>query len=115
MPDASFESSLVFTSYSMLIGAGQTTTSGNTTLITPTAGTALHVHYCSYNPSAAAEVGFRFGSNGTIFLRNNLTSGSVISKDFGDTRFIAGAKDEALFLNQNAAVTTNWTVFYTEF
>ena len=115
MPNVGVESSGIFTSYPMLIGAGQATTVGNTTLVTPTAGTILRVHYCSYNPSAAAEVGFRFGASGTIFLRNNLTSGSVISKDFGETRFIAGARDEAIFLNQSAAVTTNWTIFYTEF
>lgn len=98
----------------MSIASGQVTTSGNTSLVTPASGATLHVHYCSYNPKAATEAGFRWGSTGTIFLRNDVTANSVIAKDFGETRYIMGKPDESLFLNQSVATTVNWTVFYTE-
>lgn len=114
MPHVSDVQAPFFLGFPLTISAGQVTTSGNTQIVAPMSGAKVRVHYCSYNPTAAAEVGFRFGSAGTIFLRNNVTAGSVIAKDFGEMRHIEGAPDEALFLNQNVAVITNWTVFYTD-
>lgn len=95
--------------------SGSTSASGNTTLITPGAGAKLRISYLSYNPSAAAEVAFRFGAAGTLILRNNLTTGgSVIAKDFGDFRYIEGATNESLILNLSVAVATIWNVNYVE-
>ena len=99
---------------SLSIGAGQATALGNTLLLTPASGKSLRLWYVSYNPATAAEIGFRFGAAGTIWLRNNLVANSVIAKDFKDFKFIQGAADEELYLNQTPAVTTNWTVFYLE-
>ena len=99
----------------LTIGAGQATGAGNTLLVSPHPDRRLRLHYVSYNPKAAAEVGFRFGEAGLIWLRNDLIAPmSVIAKDLGDFRFLEGGVGEALYVNQNNAVTTNWTVFYTE-
>ena len=99
----------------LLIGSGQVTAAGNTQLIAPHENRRLLLNYVSYNPNAAAEVGVRFGETGPIFLRNDLVAPmSVIAKDFGDFRFLLGGVGEALYLNQNNAVKTNWTVFYQE-
>ena len=98
----------------LLIGAGQASGAGNNTLLTPVAGFAIRVHYASYNPAADAEIGFRFGAAGNIWLRNNVIAKSVIAKDFGDLRFIQGEPNEALILNLSAGTVTDWTVFYLE-
>ena len=98
----------------LTVGAGQSTGSGNNTLLTPAAGKRIRGYYFSYNPVLAAEIGFRFGSTGTIFLQNNITANSVISKDMGDLRFVQGGVDEPLLLNQSLGITTDWTVFYLE-
>ena len=97
----------------LTIAAGQATVAGNTLLVSAQPGRRLRIHYCSYNPKGDAEVGFRFGETGLIFLRNDLVARSVIAKDLKDLRFLEGGVGEALYLNQNNAVTTNWTVFYT--
>ena len=96
------------------IGAGQASSSGNNTLITPTAGMKLRVYYLSYNPVTAAECAFRFGATGTLFLRNNIASKSVVAKEMGVSRYLEGAVNEPLILNLSDAVTTNWTVYYSE-
>ncbi|OGO36717.1 MAG: hypothetical protein A2W35_17965 [Chloroflexi bacterium RBG_16_57_11] len=96
------------------IAAGTASSSGNTTLITPASGKSVRVYYASYNNALAVEAGFRFGAAGTIWLKNNLVANSVISKDFGDLRYVQGAVDEVLILNLSLAVSTNWTVFYVE-
>jgi hypothetical protein len=95
--------------------SGSVSSSGNNTLITPTAGMRLRVFYAAYNPSAAVEAAFRFGTSGTLFLRNNLTAGgSIVSKDFGEFRNITGGVDEPLILNLSSGVTTIWNCFYME-
>ena len=94
--------------------SGQATASGNNTLITPTSGKALRIFYAAYNPLASVEAAFRFGAAGTLWLRNNLVANSVVSKDFGDLRYLQGAVDEALILNLSLAASVNWTVFYKE-
>lgn len=114
MPDVGFTRSEFFSGYAMSMASGQVTASGNTALVTPAIGATLHIHYCSYNPRGATEAGFRWGTTGTIFLRNDVAANSVIAKDFGETRYISGKPDESLYLNQSADTTVNWTVFYTE-
>ena len=94
--------------------SGQVSASGNNTLLTPTAGKALRVHYAAYNPLAAVEAAFRFGPTGSLWLRNNITANSVIAKDFDNFRFLQGAIDALLILNLSAAVSVNWNVLYTE-
>ena len=94
--------------------SGQTSTSGNTTLLTPAGSNRIRVYYASYNPLLAVEAAFRFGATGTLWLRNNITANSVIAKDFGDFRFVQGAASEALILNLSLGVATNWNVLYVE-
>lgn len=94
--------------------SGQVSSSGNNTLLTPTSGKRLRVYYASYNPLTAVEAAFRFGAAGTLWLRNNITANSVISKDFGDLRYLQGAVNEAVLLNLSLAVNVNWNVFYVE-
>jgi hypothetical protein len=98
--------------YALQRASGQANTPGNTTLVTPPPGKLISIHYISYNPKAPVEVGFRFGENGQLFLRNDLVGLSVIAKDTGDMHSIDGGVDEPLILNLSAAVVTNWTVFY---
>ena len=98
----------------LTVASGQVSGLGNNTLITPTSGKALRVSYASYNPTLALEAAFRFGAAGSLWLRNNLVANSVVSKDFGDLRWIQGAVDEVLILNLSAALATNWNVFYVE-
>ena len=95
--------------------SGSVAGSGNNTLITPAAGKKVRCYYLAYNNALAVEAAFRFGAAGTLFLRNNLTAaGSVISKDFGDFRYVEGAVNESLILNLSLAVTTIWNAFYVE-
>ena len=94
--------------------SGQTSTSGNTTLLTPASGKLIRVYYASYNPLLAVEAAFRFGATGTLWLRNNITANSVIAKDFGDFRFVQGTVGEVLILNLSLGVATNWNIMYVE-
>jgi hypothetical protein len=82
-------------------------------------GKHLRLHYVSYQPSAAVEVGFRFGTAGQIFLLNSITTGgSVVAKDFGDFRFIDAVRQsdstDDLYLWLSAAVPTIYNIFYTK-
>ena len=74
----------------------------------------LNISYASYNPTLALEAAFRFGATGSLWLRNNLVANSVVSKDFGDLRWVQGAVDEVLILNLSAGLATNWNIFYVE-
>ena len=94
--------------------SGQTSASGNTTLITPTTGKSLRLSYVSYNPASAVECAFRFGAAGDLFLRNSVVANGIVAKDFGDLRYVEGAVNEALVLNLSSSVTTTWNCFYTE-
>ena len=87
---------------------------GNNTLLTPSSGKKLRLSYASYNPALAVEAAFRFGAAGTLFLRNSLTVSGVVSKDFGDMRYLEGAVDEPLILNLSLGVATIWNALYTE-
>ena len=98
----------------LTIASGQVSSLGNNTLITPAAGTRIRVYYASYNPLLAVEAAFRFGTAGSLWLRNNVTANSVIAKDFGDLRFIQGAVGEAVILNLSLAVGINWNLTYLE-
>lgn len=99
----------------LIPASGVASASGNTTLVTPTAGMRLRVYYVAYNPAAAVEAGFRFGASGTLFPRNTLTvAGSVIAKDFGNLSYWQGAINESLLLNLSSAVSTVWNVLYVE-
>lgn len=101
-------------SMSPLIASGQVNGGGNNTLLTPTAGKKLRIHYFSYNPLLAVEAAFRFGASGTLFLRNNVTANSIVAKEFGTNRGWEGAVDEALILNLSLGVSVNWNVVYSE-
>ena len=94
--------------------SGSVTGLGNNTLITPASGKKIRLSYVSYNPALAVEAGFRFGAAGTLFLRNSIGAGSVVSKDFGDMRYVEGAVDEALILNLSVGVATIWNALYVE-
>lgn len=97
------------------IASGSVNASSNNTVVTPTAGKKLRVHYVSYNPAEAVEAAFRLGSTGTRFLRNNLVAGgSIVAKDFGDFRYLEGAVNDPLILNLSSGVITIWNAFYTE-
>lgn len=99
----------------LLIGSGSVNSSGNNTIVTPTSGKRLYVHYVSYNPAAAVEAAFRFGATGTLFLRNSLLSGGgVVAKEFGDKKCVRGAVDEPLILNLSLGVSVIWNCFYHE-
>lgn len=87
---------------------------GNNTLLTPAAGKKLRLAYASYNPALAVEAGFRFGAAGPLFLRNSVSAGSVIAKDFGDMRYTEGAVDDSLILNLSIGVATIWNALYQE-
>jgi hypothetical protein len=96
--------------------AGLTVASGDTLCVAPSAPNRyILVHYLSYNPqSAPVTCAFRFGA-GPLFLVNTiLQGGAVVAKDFGDFRFIKGAAGEALYFNQDQAVSTAWNAFYRE-
>lgn len=94
--------------------SGQVSTLGNNTLLTPASGKKLRLFYVSYNPIVAVEAAFRFGAAGGLFLRNNVTAGSVIAKDYGFSRYKEGAVDEPLVLNLSVGVAVNWNAFYQE-
>lgn len=95
------------------LASGTASSSGNNLIVTPTSTFTLRVHYASYNPSAATTCAFRFGTSGTMFIKNALTTGgAVIAKDFGDFRYVEGAADESLYLNLSGAVDTIWNVLY---
>lgn len=95
--------------------SGIASSSGNNLLITPAASKKLRIAYLSYNPNASVEVAFRFGAGGVLFLRNNVAvANSIIAKDFGDTKYVEGAVNEALNLNLSSAVDTIWNALYTE-
>ena len=111
---ASNQSDVPVSKVQLLTASGQTSSSGNTTVITPTGGKKIRVAYLSYNPASATEAAFRFGAAGSLFMRNAVPAGGIVAKDFGDFRYIEGATDEILVLNLTAAVTTTWNVFYTE-
>ena len=98
----------------LVVASGSVNGSGNNTLITPASGKKLRLSYVSYNPALAVEAAFRFGAAGTLFLRNSLSAGGVVAKDFGDLRYIEGAVDEALVLNLSLGVATIWNALYTE-
>ena len=98
----------------LTIASGQVSGLGNNTVVTPASGKLVRVYYASYNPLLAVEAAFRFGSTGSLWLRNNVTANSVIAKDFGDFRFVQGTANEVLILNLSLAVSTNWNVAYQE-
>lgn len=95
--------------------SGSVSSSGNNLLITPASGKRIRLHFADYNPAAAVEAAFRFGTSGQLFLRHNIVvAGSIIMKDFGDVAFVEGAVDEPLYLNLSGAVTTLWNTFHVE-
>lgn len=94
--------------------SGSVSSSGNNTVVTPASGKYLRLAYASYNPALAVEAGFRFGAAGTLFLRNSVSAGAVVAKDFGDMRCLEGAVDEPLILNLSVGVATIWNALYQE-
>jgi hypothetical protein len=101
--------------YELTPASGTITDAGNTIVLTPSAGKRLRIFYLSYNPDGETDIGYRFGAAGPLFLFNHIRfGGSIVGKDFGDQRYLQGAVDEDLVLNQSAIVNTNWNVFYLE-
>lgn len=99
----------------LLYASGTASSSGNTSIVTPTAGKKVQLRYISYNPLAVNDVYFRFGVAGTKILYNSIVAaGSIITKDFGDFRYIEGAINEVLYINLLNAASTIWNIFYTE-
>jgi hypothetical protein len=96
------------------VANGVTSASGLTTVVPFVSGKTLRIHYLSYNPSAPVTVSWNLGGVGTI-LANTLTiGGAIIAKDFGDFHYVECAFESNLQLELSAAVSTNWTAFYTE-
>ena len=98
----------------LAFASGEASSEGNNLIVTPTAGKKLRVYYASCNPAEAVQAGFRFGTDGTLFLRNNVPAKSIVGKDFGDFRYLSGSVGEALYLNLSGAVATIWNVNYLE-
>lgn len=96
------------------MASGQSSLSGNNSIVVPQSGKKLRIYYASYNPSVGVTAAFRFGASGPLWLQNTVTADSVIAKDFGDLRYSEGAIDESLFLNLSDSVPTKWNVFYVE-
>ena len=94
--------------------SGQVNSSGNNTLLTPASGKFLRLFYVSYNPLAAVECAFRFGAAGELWLRNNITGHSIVSKEFGPRRSLDGEVGAALVLNLSGSVAVIWNAFYAE-
>lgn len=93
--------------------SGNTSTSG-AALVTPASGKKLRVYYASYNPQLVdTELGFQFAS-GVLFLYNQVPAGSIVAKDFGDTRYIQGGIDEPLNIFIGTFALVYFNVFYTE-
>ena len=83
--------------------------------MTPAAGKKIRLFYASYNPDAPTTLGFRFGAAGATFLNNKITvAASIVAKDLNYKRYLEGAVDEPLILNQDAAVNTIWNILYLE-
>lgn len=101
---------------------GTATAAGETVVITPPASNLLLVSYLSYNPAAPVDVKFYFKAAGEVppntpssayFFHNNVTvGGSIIAKDFGDFRHLAGDLDQPLVIVLSAAVDVIWNVVY---
>lgn len=99
----------------LITASGTVSSSGNNTVVTPSSGKKIRVYYLSYNPSAPVTAAYRFGAAGNLFLQNNIVQGgSIVSKDFGDFRYVQGATDEVLILNLSAGVSTIWNCNYIE-
>lgn len=93
--------------------SGLISTSGGA-LVTPASGKKLRVYYVSYNPELVeTELGLQFGS-GTLFLYNKVQAGSIIAKDFGDTRYLQGGINESLNIYIGTFSNVYFNVFYTE-
>lgn len=94
-------------------------TSGNTTLITPTSGRRVRLFYVLMNADGAnaADVtsAVRFGASGSLVYPVCLKAGSIFARNIGaGRRYVQGAINEALIANLSAAQTVNLTVEWEE-
>ena len=93
---------------------GTVSAAGNNAIVTPAAGKKVRVHYFAYNPETAGTFFYRFGTGGASHLRAKVPAESYISRAFEASYRLDGAVDESLFLNLDAAVNVNYSVYYTE-
>jgi hypothetical protein len=100
----------------LLYKSGTATAAGNTSLITPTSGHLIRLAYLSYGSDSNPKVtvAFRFGTAGVLFLRNSINIGNIVTKDFGDLRYVEGTVNQPLFLNLSTGSSILWNVFYIE-
>ena len=98
----------------LLPASGDVSAAGNNVLVTPTSGKAIRLYYASYNPVGGDTLAaFRFGTAGTLFLRNDAVQGAIIAKNLRPD-YMQGDPDEPLFLYLAVAVSTRWNVLYAE-
>jgi|SRR6267142_3954273 len=95
--------------------SGQVSSAGNNIIITPNSGKRIRVYYGSYNllDATVTEIYFKFAS-GNPFLRNKITQYSVIAKEFGTIRPMAGLINDTFIINLDQATRVNWNVSYEE-
>jgi hypothetical protein len=94
------------------------TAAGNTPLVTPTSGYTLKIHWYSISNKHAivADIGMRFGANGTIKHKYGLApSGGIIAANILDSCW-KGAEDEVLYAYLTAAYANGvyFTIGYTQ-
>lgn len=90
--------------------------SGDTTLVTPSAGQAVRLYFFGYSASSsnssAVRASLRFGSN-TAFDNQYLMASQPYARNIGAGRkYIQGATNEALIVNLSAAETVYCNIEY---
>ncbi len=105
-------------SRSMLIKSVTATDSGDTTIVSPSAGNKIRVHYFSFSNAhgALATVGLKFGTGGDVIHRFALpASGGAANGNFVDAT-CEGIIDQVLYVNLAAAYASGVyvTIVYSE-
>ena len=96
------------------VASGTVSTAGDNTLVTPSAGNRLILHYLMYNPETGNTVHWKFGAGGVQQMRCKVPAQSVISRAFGDAMELRGGVGLPLILVLGMAGVVNYTVYYTE-
>lgn len=107
--------SMMTTRVSDKVGTGartNVTASGNTTLVTPAAGTRVRLKAFMFvnNGASVVQAGLRFGATGTIFFFGDVAAdGGARAMNLIDA-YLEGAVDELLIANLSAAGDVDFTV-----
>lgn len=93
--------------------------SGNNTILTPTAGSKIRLYHLGYSAGAGVTgvlVGARFGAAGTIFDNEYLvTAGQAFARNIqAGKRYVDGAVNEPLVVNLSGAQTVYVNIEYEE-